>query len=175
MLKKLNSSIFSFMSDPSLSMAAIVAIGEMARNGRLLFVSREAKLNTVEVLIKKIQTSKETNKLKEKAAATLGYICIHEMKESGAEMGNCYLKKKFNYQIHNQLFLYWIFGIINWVKKTIFNYYYQWSMTNDQLIRQKNVAINICTAGHIFSLKRRKSSLSIFTKLVFLKLNQEFL
>ena len=93
MLKKLNSSIFSFMSDPSLSMAAIVAIGEMARNGRLLFVSREAKLNTVEVLIKKIQTSKETNKLKEKAAATLGYICIHEMKESGAEMGNCYLKK----------------------------------------------------------------------------------
>lgn len=77
-LKKLNSSVISFMGDANLSMAAIVAIGEMARNGRLVFESREAKMSIIDVLIRKIQTSKETNKLKEKAAATLGYLCIHE-------------------------------------------------------------------------------------------------
>ena len=30
------------------------------------------------------------------------------------ERGNCYGKKKFNYQIHYQLFLCWVIGIINW-------------------------------------------------------------
>ncbi len=31
----------------------------------------------------------------------------------------------------------------------------------------KNAAINICTAGHIFSLKRRIMTLLLFTALVF--------
>lgn len=77
-LNKLTSSIIQFINDPNLSTAAIISIGEMARNGQLVFTSKEAKLELVEILIKKIQTSKETNKLKEKAAATLGFICLHE-------------------------------------------------------------------------------------------------
>lgn len=84
-LLKLNSSVISFMGDANLGMAAIVAIGEMARNGQLVFESKEAKMNIIDVLIRKIQTSKETNKLKERAAATLGYLCIHETAKKGAE------------------------------------------------------------------------------------------
>ena len=66
------------MEDVNLSQAAIISLGEIARNGQLVFNSQETKLNLVDLLIKKIQTSKVTNKLQEKAAATLGYICIHE-------------------------------------------------------------------------------------------------
>jgi hypothetical protein len=35
------------------------------------------------------------------------------------------------------------------------------------LLRQENVAINICTVGHILSLKRRRMSLLLFITLVF--------
>jgi len=61
-----------------LSQAAIIAVGEIARNGQLIYDSQEIKLNIVDLLIKKLHTSKETNKLKEKAAASLGFMCIHE-------------------------------------------------------------------------------------------------
>ncbi len=74
----LTMSIVSFLDDPNLTTAAIVSLGEMARNGPLLFDSREHKLETVETLIKKIHTSKETNKVKERAATTLGFMCLHE-------------------------------------------------------------------------------------------------
>lgn len=77
-LKEQTLTIMSVMDDPNLSTAAIVAFGEMARNGFIIYDSRESKLNIVSILIKKIQTSKETNKLKERAAATLGYLCLHE-------------------------------------------------------------------------------------------------
>lgn len=66
------------MDDANLSIASIIAMGEIARNGSLIFDKRETLLNIVESLNKKILTSKETNKLKEKAAATLGYMCLNE-------------------------------------------------------------------------------------------------
>ncbi len=66
------------MDDPNLNIAAIISLGEIARNGCLIYENFDKKLEIVEKLNKKILTSKETNKLKEKAAATLGYICIHE-------------------------------------------------------------------------------------------------
>ena len=66
------------MDDQNLNIAAIISLGEIARNGCLIYENFEQKLKVVDLLYKKILTSKETNKLKEKAAATLGYICIHE-------------------------------------------------------------------------------------------------
>lgn len=89
--------LVSYLEDPSLSQAAIIALGEVARNGQLLFTSIETKLNIVDILIKKIQTSKETNKLKEKAAATLGFLCIHEEEENNSEfIYKIDEKKQFN-------------------------------------------------------------------------------
>jgi proteasome component ECM29 len=72
------SEIVSYLDDSNLSLAAIVSLGEIARNGPLIFKNNESKLEIVDVLNKKILTSKEKNKLKEKAAATLGYLPIHE-------------------------------------------------------------------------------------------------
>ena len=66
------------MEDPNLSIAAIISLGEIARNGSMIYENFEKKLQVVELLYKKILTSKETNKVKEKAAATLGFMCIHE-------------------------------------------------------------------------------------------------
>ena len=89
--------LVSYLEDPSLSQAAIIALGEVARNGQLLFTSIETKLNIVDILIKKIQTSKETNKLKEKTAATLGFMCIHEEEEKNSEfIYKIDEKKQFN-------------------------------------------------------------------------------
>ena len=89
--------LVSYLEDPSLSQAAIIALGEVARNGQLLFTSIETKLNIVDILIKKIQTSKETNKLKEKTAATLGFMCIHEEEEKNSEfIYEIDEKKQFN-------------------------------------------------------------------------------
>ena len=61
-----------------MNFAAVASLGEIARNGSLLFETQEEKCNLVNTLAKKLQTSKETNKLKEKVAATLGYFCIHD-------------------------------------------------------------------------------------------------
>lgn len=89
--------LVSYLEDPSLSQAAIIALGELARNGQLLFTSIETKLNIVDILIKKIQTSKETNKLKEKAAGSLGFMCIHEEEEKNSEfIYKIDEKKQFN-------------------------------------------------------------------------------
>jgi len=66
------------LEDQNLNIAAIISLGEIARNGCLIYENFEQKLKVVDLLYKKILTSKETNKLKEKAAATLGYMCIHE-------------------------------------------------------------------------------------------------
>jgi len=86
----LTMSIVSFLDDPNLATAAILSIGEMARNGPLLFDSREHKLDTVETLIKKIHTSKETNKVKERAAATLGFMCLHEANQEQLQPETAY-------------------------------------------------------------------------------------
>ena len=72
------SEIVGYLDDPNLSMAAIVSLGEIARNGPVIYKSHESKLEIVDVLNKKILTSKEKNRLKEKAAACLGYMSIHE-------------------------------------------------------------------------------------------------
>jgi hypothetical protein len=61
-----------------LNQAAIASLGEIARNGRLVFDDTQSVLQVVESLHKKILTSQETNKVKEKAAATLGYMCLFE-------------------------------------------------------------------------------------------------
>ena len=58
-------------------MAAIVSLGEIARNGSLIFQTGQEILNLVELLIRKIQTTKESNKVKEKAATSLGYMCLN--------------------------------------------------------------------------------------------------
>ena len=59
-------------------MAAIISLGEIARNGSLIYENFETKIKLVDSLNHKILTSKETNKVKERAAATLGYMCIHQ-------------------------------------------------------------------------------------------------
>jgi proteasome component ECM29 len=77
-IQDLISSVASYLDDPNLTMAAIMAIGEIARNGHLIFANIEAKISLVDKLNRKVLTSKETNKVKEKAVATLGYLCIHD-------------------------------------------------------------------------------------------------
>ena len=52
-------------------------MGEIARNGSLIFENRNDLLSVIECLQKKLLTSQETTKLKEKVAATLGYMCLH--------------------------------------------------------------------------------------------------
>jgi len=75
------SSIVSYLDDANLTMAAIMSLGEIARNGCLIFENIEAKISLVDKLNRKVLTSKETNKVKEKAVATLGYLCIHDIGE----------------------------------------------------------------------------------------------
>lgn len=72
-----NDDLGSFLSDANLSQAAIVSLGEIARNGSLIFENRSDLLSVIECLQKKLLTSQETTKLKEKVAATLGYMCLH--------------------------------------------------------------------------------------------------
>lgn len=65
------------MDDPNLSTASIIAIGEIARSGPIVIDSSQNLFSLIEILYKKIQTTKETTKVKEKAATTLGHLCIH--------------------------------------------------------------------------------------------------
>jgi proteasome component ECM29 len=67
----------AFLDEPNLSMASTMALGEIARNGPLVFESSAKLTELVDVLTKKILTTKETTKGKEKAATTLGYLCIN--------------------------------------------------------------------------------------------------
>lgn len=78
-IKTLLSSIVSYLDDANLSIASIISLGEISRNGSLIFDKQEQLLELVDILEKKILTSKESNKLKEKAASTLGYMCINEI------------------------------------------------------------------------------------------------
>ncbi len=77
-LRNIMTIIISFLQDPYLCVAAILSLGEIARNGQLIFETLNQLTNLVDVLNKKILTTKETNKVKEKAAATLGFLCINE-------------------------------------------------------------------------------------------------
>ena len=67
----------AYVDDSGLSLASIVSLGEVIRNGRLVVASVESMVGLVDTLVRKIQTSQEKNKLKERAAATLGYMGIH--------------------------------------------------------------------------------------------------
>ncbi|RNA28279.1 proteasome-associated ECM29 -like protein, partial [Brachionus plicatilis] len=77
-IKEIISSIKMFIAEQNLSIAAIVSMGEIARNGSLIFDHGHELLDLVDSLIKKIQTTKETNKLKEKAATSLGFMCLNK-------------------------------------------------------------------------------------------------
>jgi proteasome component ECM29 len=77
-LNEIISVIVNLSDNPNLSMVSIISIGEMSRNGPLVF-NNSAELTTIiDKLVSKLRTSKETNKLKEKAAATVGYMCIND-------------------------------------------------------------------------------------------------
>ena len=102
-LRTLILSVIGLVDEPNLNAAAIMALGEMARNGRLVYESAAAKLSLVDSLIKKIQTSKETSKLKEKAAATLGYLCIHEDQTSGQYKLDTKIFNTFNKYVMQKL------------------------------------------------------------------------
>ncbi|CAF0720691.1 unnamed protein product [Brachionus calyciflorus] len=78
-IKDIISNIISNISDLNLNMASIVSLGEIARNGSLIFETRQQLLELVDTLTKKIQTTKETNKLKEKAASTVGFMCLNDI------------------------------------------------------------------------------------------------
>jgi proteasome component ECM29 len=67
----------AYLDEPNLSVASIIGLGEIARNGPLVFETSEKLTSLVETLTKKILTTKETTKVKEKAATTLGYLCIN--------------------------------------------------------------------------------------------------
>ena len=65
------------MNDANLSQASIVSLGEIARNGSLVVEDKSSLMQVVESLHKKLLTSQESTKVKEKVAATLGYMCVH--------------------------------------------------------------------------------------------------
>lgn len=56
-----------------------MSLGEIARNGSLIYESKESALSVVECMHKLLLTSQVTNKVKEKAASTLGFMCLHEV------------------------------------------------------------------------------------------------
>uniref|UniRef100_A0AAY4AG20 Ecm29 proteasome adaptor and scaffold n=1 Tax=Denticeps clupeoides TaxID=299321 RepID=A0AAY4AG20_9TELE len=74
-------SIGSFIDSgsPLLSLAAVTALGEVARNGVLLIPSEGdcfSKLSLVENLLGRLPSGKESTKMKERAVQTLGYLPV---------------------------------------------------------------------------------------------------
>ncbi|XP_012878678.1 PREDICTED: proteasome-associated protein ECM29 homolog [Dipodomys ordii] len=66
-------------TSPLLAIAACTALGEIGRNGPLPIQSEGSgftKLHLVESLLNRIPSSKETNKMKERAIQTLGYFPV---------------------------------------------------------------------------------------------------
>ncbi|XP_072904697.1 proteasome adapter and scaffold protein ECM29 [Hemitrygon akajei] len=81
LLKSTTETITSFLDDasPSLALAACVAVGEIGRNGALPIANEGpgyTKLRIVETLLAKLPLSKESNKMKERAVQTLGYLPV---------------------------------------------------------------------------------------------------
>lgn len=128
------------MDDNALSYAAIVSFGEIARNGQLLF-DNEKLVKIIEQLQRKILTSNEVTKLKERVALTLSYMCVgvddtitnefdlnklimQKLLDSaqikqielhmtlGESLINCALGKKST-AIRN----YWLYSETDWLKK----------------------------------------------------------
>ncbi|XP_078427300.1 proteasome adapter and scaffold protein ECM29 [Cetorhinus maximus] len=81
LIQSTTETITSFLDDasPSLAMAACVAVGEIGRNGALPIVNEGpgfSKLHLVESFLAKIRSGKESNKMKERAVQTLGYLPV---------------------------------------------------------------------------------------------------
>ncbi|KAM6972070.1 proteasome adapter and scaffold protein ECM29 [Aplochiton taeniatus] len=71
--------LFLDNSSPLLAVAACTALGEIGRNGPLLIHAEGegfTKLSTVENLLARIPSGKETTKMKERAIQTLGYLPV---------------------------------------------------------------------------------------------------
>ncbi|XP_031233380.1 proteasome adapter and scaffold protein ECM29 isoform X3 [Mastomys coucha] len=80
-IRSATETIGSFLDSPSplLAIAACTALGEIGRNGPLPIPSEGpgfTKLHLVESLLNRIPSSKETNKMKERAVQTLGYFPV---------------------------------------------------------------------------------------------------
>uniref|UniRef100_A0A8B9QKQ3 Ecm29 proteasome adaptor and scaffold n=1 Tax=Apteryx owenii TaxID=8824 RepID=A0A8B9QKQ3_APTOW len=81
LIKSTTETIGSFLgsTSPFLVVAACMALGEIGRNGPLPIPSEGTgftKLQLVESLLARIPSSKETNKMKERAIQTLGYFPV---------------------------------------------------------------------------------------------------
>ncbi|XP_062455207.1 proteasome adapter and scaffold protein ECM29 isoform X4 [Rhea pennata] len=81
LIKSTTETIGSFLdsTSPFLVVAACTALGEIGRNGPLPLPSEGTgftKLQLVESLLARIPSSKETNKMKERAIQTLGYLPV---------------------------------------------------------------------------------------------------
>lgn len=97
---KLNDVEGAYLTDVNLSIAAVIALGEVGRNGSLIFNNEDELSKIVECLNRKILTSNETNKVKEKAANTLGFMCLHEIEFLNTKSSHT---EKFNRQIMQKL------------------------------------------------------------------------
>lgn len=80
-IRSATETIGSFLdsTSPLLAIAACTALGEIGRNGPLPIPSEGSgftKLHLVESLLNRIPSSKETNKMKERAIQTLGYFPV---------------------------------------------------------------------------------------------------
>uniref|UniRef100_A0A5F9DC61 Ecm29 proteasome adaptor and scaffold n=1 Tax=Oryctolagus cuniculus TaxID=9986 RepID=A0A5F9DC61_RABIT len=81
LIRSATETIGSFLdsTSPLLAIAACTALGEIGRNGPLPIQSEGSgftKLHLVESLLNRIPSSKETNKMKERAIQTLGYFPV---------------------------------------------------------------------------------------------------
>uniref|UniRef100_F6S581 Proteasome adapter and scaffold protein ECM29 n=1 Tax=Equus caballus TaxID=9796 RepID=F6S581_HORSE len=81
LIQSATETIGSFLdsTSPLLAIAACTALGEIGRNGPLPIPSEGSgftKLHLVESLLNRIPSSKETNKMKERAIQTLGYFPV---------------------------------------------------------------------------------------------------
>uniref|UniRef100_A0A2K5PCG1 Proteasome adapter and scaffold protein ECM29 n=2 Tax=Cebus imitator TaxID=2715852 RepID=A0A2K5PCG1_CEBIM len=81
LIQSATETIGSFLdsTSPLLAIAACTALGEIGRNGLLPIPSEGSgftKLHLVESLLNRIPSSKETNKMKERAIQTLGYFPV---------------------------------------------------------------------------------------------------
>uniref|UniRef100_A0A673VCA3 Proteasome adapter and scaffold protein ECM29 n=1 Tax=Suricata suricatta TaxID=37032 RepID=A0A673VCA3_SURSU len=81
LIQSATETIGSFLdsTSPLLAIAACTALGEIGRNGPLPIPSEGSgftKLHLIESLLNRIPSSKETNKMKERAIQTLGYFPV---------------------------------------------------------------------------------------------------
>ncbi|XP_039615329.1 proteasome adapter and scaffold protein ECM29 isoform X2 [Polypterus senegalus] len=81
LIQMVTSTIGSFLDSPSPSLviAACTALGEIGRNGSLLIPAEGTgftKLSLVETLLAKVQSGKETHKMKERAIQALGFFPV---------------------------------------------------------------------------------------------------